>query len=70
MNVFGGRKMSQLNILFPDAYVTFVHMDDLFEICDLLLLTVIFRLKSLGAGAQIFKLFAKSFLVSEISPVF
>ena len=45
-------------------------MGDLFEICDLLLLTVIFRLKSLGAGAQIFKLFGKSFLVSEISPIF
>ena len=39
MNVFGGRKISQLNILFSDAYVTFVHMDDLFEICDLLLFT-------------------------------
>ena len=70
MNVFGGRKISQLNILFSDAYVTFVHMDDLFEICDLLLFTVIFRLKSLRAGAQIFKLFGKTFLVSKINPMF
>jgi len=27
---FGGRKMSQLSILFSDAYETFVHMDGLF----------------------------------------
>lgn len=61
MSVFRGGKTSQLSILLSDAYVAFVHMDDLLEICDLLLFTMIFRPKSLRARAQIFKLFGKVF---------
>lgn len=60
MNAFGGRKMSPLSILFSNSHETFVHMDGLFEICDLLLWLMIFRLKSLREGAQILKLFGKS----------
>lgn len=50
--------MSQFSILLS---ATFVHRDDRFEICDLLLFTMIFRLKSVRARAQILKLFGKVF---------